>query len=151
MPQVIIIDEIGTDLEVLASRTIAERGVQLIGTVHGNFLENLVKNPILSDIIGGIQNVVLSDEEAKRRGTQKSILERKTSPAFEIAIEINQKDKWFVHENIAQSIDFLLQKQSPFLQSRLNQGKGKIIIKQKLLKENNLKNQIYKFNRTCKL
>ena len=89
MPQVIIIDEIGTELEVLASRTIAEKGVQLVGTTHGNCLQNLIKNPSLADLIGGIQYVTLSDEEAKRRGTQKSILERKAYPAFEIVIEIN--------------------------------------------------------------
>jgi stage III sporulation protein SpoIIIAA len=90
MPQVIIIDEIGTELEVLAARTIAEKGVQLVGTTHGNCLENLIKNPPLVDLIGGIQYVTLSDDEAKRRGTQKSILERKAYPAFEIIIEINQ-------------------------------------------------------------
>ncbi len=76
MPEVIVIDEIGTELEALAARTIAERGVQLVGTAHGNTLENLIMNPTLADLIGGIQSVVLGDEEAKRRGTQKSILER---------------------------------------------------------------------------
>jgi stage III sporulation protein SpoIIIAA len=108
MPQVIIIDEIGTDLEVLASRTIAEKGVQLVGTTHGNCLENLIKNPSLADLIGGIQYVTLSDEEAKRRGTQKSILERKAYPAFEIVIEINQPNSWTIHENVKNSVDLFL-------------------------------------------
>nr|YP_010448165.1 hypothetical protein NRL27_pgp034 [Nitzschia dubiiformis]UTQ75646.1 hypothetical protein [Nitzschia dubiiformis] len=108
MPQVIIIDEIGTDLEVLAARTIAEKGVQLIGTTHGNCLENLVKNPPLSNLIGGIQYVTLSDEEAKRRGTQKSILERKAYPAFEIVIEINNSNLWTIHEDVKISVDLLL-------------------------------------------
>lgn len=130
MPEVIIVDEIGTDLEVLAVRTIAERGVQVIGTVHGNNLENLIKNPILMDIVGGVENVILSDEEAKKRGTQKNILERKASPAFQIAIEINQKNNWFVHENIAQSVDLLLQKQPPYLQSRKITKNSKISIYQ---------------------
>lgn len=143
MPEVIIVDEIGTELEVLAARTIAERGVQLVGTVHGNSLDNLIKNPILTDIVGGVQNVTLSDEEAKRRGTQKNILERKASPAFQIAIEINQKDKWFVHENIDQSVDFLLQKQSPFLQSRVLKKNNKVIINQKILDENSLQENIF--------
>ena len=89
MPEVIIIDEIGTELEALAARTIAEKGLQLVGTTHGNCLENLIKNPSLSDLIGGIQYVTLSDDEAKRRVTQKSILERKAYPASQIAIEIN--------------------------------------------------------------
>jgi stage III sporulation protein SpoIIIAA len=151
MPEVIIIDEIGTELEVLASRTIAERGVQLIGTAHGNCLENLIKNPTLSDIIGGVQNVILSDEEAKRRGTQKSVLERKMSPAFEIGIEISQKDKWIIHDNISQSVDFLLQKQTPFLQIRINKQNNKIVIKQKFLEEDNLQNEtdknlFYRYN-----
>ena len=108
MPEVIIIDEIGTELEALAARTIAEKGVQLVGTTHGNCLENLIKNPPLADLIGGIQYVTLSDEEAKRRGTQKSILERKAYPAFQIAIEINEPNSWTIHEDIKDSIDLLL-------------------------------------------
>ena len=108
MPQVIIIDEIGTDLEVFAARTIAEKGVQLVGTTHGNCLENLIKNPPLSDLIGGIQYVTLSDDEAKRRGTQKSILERKAYPAFEIIIEINNQTSWTIHENVKKSVDLFL-------------------------------------------
>lgn len=108
MPQIIIIDEIGTELEVLAARMIAEKGVQLIGTTHGNCLENLIKNPLLSDLIGGIQYVTLSDDEAKRRGTQKSILERKAYPAFEIVIEINHPNSWVIHEDVKTSVDLLL-------------------------------------------
>jgi stage III sporulation protein SpoIIIAA len=108
MPEVIIIDEIGTELEALAARTIAEKGVQLVGTTHGNCLENLIKNPSLADLIGGIQYVTLSDEEAKRRGTQKSILERKAYPAFQIVIEINDQKSWTIHENVKDSIDLLL-------------------------------------------
>ena len=108
MPEVIIIDEIGTELEVLAARTIAEKGVQLVGTTHGNCLENLIKNPPLADLIGGIQYVTLSDDEAKRRGTQKSILERKAYPAFEVIIEINSSDIWTIHEDVKNSVDFFL-------------------------------------------
>lgn len=108
MPEVIIVDEIGTELEASAAKTIAERGVQLIGTVHGNSLENLIKNPTLVDLIGGIESVTLSDEEAKRRKTKKSILERKTLPAFQIAIEINQKTCWIVHQELTEAIDTLL-------------------------------------------
>ena len=108
MPQIIIIDEIGTEFEVLAARTIAEKGVQLIGTTHGNCLKNLIKNPSLSDLIGGIQYVTLSDDEAKRRGTQKSIIERKAYPTFEIVIEINQSNFWTIHENSNYSVDLLL-------------------------------------------
>jgi stage III sporulation protein SpoIIIAA len=108
MPEVIIIDEIGTELEVLAARTIAEKGVQLVGTTHGHCLENLIKNPSLVDLIGGIQHVTLSDDEAKRRGTQKTILERKSYPAFEIVIEINQQNSWTIHEDVKLSIDSFL-------------------------------------------
>lgn len=108
MPQVIIIDEIGTELEVMAARTIAEKGVQLVGTTHGNCLENLIKNPPLADLIGGIQYVTLSDDEAKRRGTQKSILERKAYPAFEIVIEINSQELWTIHEDVKNSVDLFL-------------------------------------------
>jgi stage III sporulation protein SpoIIIAA len=108
MPQVIVVDEIGTELEVLAARTIAEKGVQLVGTTHGNCLENLIKNPPLVDLIGGIQYVTLSDDEAKRRGTQKSILERKAYPAFEIIIEINHQNSWTIHEDVNKSVDLFL-------------------------------------------
>ena len=118
MPEVIIIDEIGTELEVLASRMIAEKGVQLVGTTHGNCLENLIKNPSLSDLIGGIQYVTLSDEEAKRRGTQKSILERKFYPSFEVVIEINNAKSWVIHENVKTSVDFILRGITGFEQIR---------------------------------
>lgn len=108
MPQAIIIDEIGTELEVLAARTIAEKGVKLIGTTHGNCLENLIKNPSLAELIGGIQYVTLSDEEAKRRGTQKSILERRSYPTFENVIEINSSNYWTIHEDVSASVDLVL-------------------------------------------
>lgn len=144
MPEVIIVDEIGTDLEVLAVRTIAERGVQVIGTVHGNNLENLIKNPILMDIVGGVQNVILGDEEAKKRGTQKNVLERKAPPSFQIAIEINQKMNWFVHENITQSVDRLLQKQFPYLQSRKITKNSKISIYQNKNSRYSLENRTTK-------
>ena len=118
MPQVIVIDEIGTELEVLAARTIAEKGVQLVGTTHGNCLENLIKNPPLADLIGGIQYVTLSDDEAKRRGTQKSILERKAYPAFEIIIEINQQNSWTIHEDVKSSVDLFLRGNFTMVQTR---------------------------------
>ena len=118
MPEVIIIDEIGTELEAVAARTIAEKGVQLVGTTHGNCLENLIKNPLLVNLIGGIQYVTLSDDEAKRRGTQKSILERKSYPAFEIVIEINQQNYWTIHEDVKNSIDLLLRGNFVIVQSR---------------------------------
>lgn len=118
MPEIIIIDEIGTELEATAARTIAERGVQLVGTAHGNALENLIKNPTITDLIGGIQYVTLGDEEAKRRGSSKSILERKAPPTFEIAVEIHDPQTWVIHENIEQSVDLLLQGQNPPLQQR---------------------------------
>ncbi|MBP1708039.1 MAG: Stage sporulation protein SpoIIIAA [Chloroflexi bacterium] len=108
MPQVIVIDEIGTELEARAARTIAERGVQLIGTAHGNTLENLIVNPTLADLIGGIQTVTLSDEEAKRRGTQKSILERMSPPTFNIVVEIQERDRVAIHPDVAVAVDSIL-------------------------------------------
>lgn len=133
MPQVIIIDEIGTELEVLAARTIAEKGVQLVGTTHGNCLENLIKNPPLADLIGGIQYVTLSDDEAKRRGTQKSILERKAYPAFEIIIEINLKNSWTIHEDVKNSVDLFLRGDFVIGQIRQFSLLEKILIKSKRL------------------
>ena len=108
MPQVIIIDEIGTELEAQAARTIAERGVQLIGTAHGNSLENLVLNPTLSDLIGGTQSVTLGDEEARRRGSQKSVLERKAPPTFDVVVEILDFYRVSVHTDVQESVDNLL-------------------------------------------
>ena len=108
MPEVIVIDEIGTELEAQAARTIAERGVQLIATAHGNTLDNLITNPTLSDLIGGIQTVTLGDEEAKRRRTQKSILERKASPTFDIVVEIQDWYHVAVHSDVAEVVDALL-------------------------------------------
>jgi stage III sporulation protein SpoIIIAA len=111
MPEVIVIDEIGTELEAQAARTIAERGVQLIGTAHGNTLENLMMNPTLSDLIGGIQTVTLGDEEAKRRGTQKSILERTSQPTFDIVVEILGWDRVAIHPDVSQAVDAILRGQ----------------------------------------
>ena len=108
MPEVIVIDEIGTELEAQASRTIAERGVQLIATAHGNSLENLIMNPTLSDLIGGIQTVTLGDEEARRRRTQKSILERKAPPTFDVVVEIQDWYHVAVHSDIAEIVDSML-------------------------------------------
>ncbi len=108
MPEVIVIDEIGTEAEALAARTIAERGVQLIATAHGNTLENLIRNPTLADLIGGIQAVTLSDEEARRRRTRKTVLERKAPPTFDVLIEIQERDRLAVHHDVAQVVDGLL-------------------------------------------
>jgi stage III sporulation protein SpoIIIAA len=108
MPQVIVIDEIGTTAEALAARTIAERGVQLIATAHGNSLDNLLRNPTLSDLVGGIQAVTLSDEEARRRGTQKTVLERKAPPTFDVVIEIQDQSTLAVHHDVAEVVDRFL-------------------------------------------
>ncbi len=107
-PEVIVIDEIGRELEAAAARTIAERGVQLVATAHGRTLENLLLNPTLSDLIGGIESVTLSDEEARRRGTQKTVLERRAPPTFDVLIEIQERNRLAVHEDVAAAVDALL-------------------------------------------
>ena len=107
-PEVIVIDEIGRELEAHAARTIAERGVQLIGTAHGITLDNLLLNPTLSDLVGGIEAVTLSDEEARRRGTQKTVLERRAPPTFDVLVEIQTRDRFAVHTDIMGSVDALL-------------------------------------------
>src|SRR4051794_29797936 len=124
MPQVIVIDEIGTELEAQAARTIAERGVQLIGTAHGNNLDNLMLNPTLSDLIGGIQSVTLGDEEARRRRTQKSVLERKAPPTFDVIIEIQDRERVTVHSDVAETVDSMLRGDSvaPELRWRDEEG-----------------------------
>ena len=112
MPEVIVIDEIGTSLEANAARTIAERGVQLVATAHGNTLENLVMNPVLSDLVGGIESVTLGDIEAKRRKSQKTVLERKTSPTFDILVEIQNWDTVNIHLDITTTLDKMLRDQN---------------------------------------
>ena len=107
-PEVIVIDEIGRELEAAAARTIAERGVQLIGTAHGNTLENLLLNPTLSDLVGGIESVTLSDEEARRRGTQKTVLERRSPPTFDVLIEIQTRDRLAINYDVSEAVDALL-------------------------------------------
>ncbi len=126
MPEVIVIDEIGTELEAAAARTIAERGVQLIGTAHGNTLENLMMNPTLSDLIGGIQSVTLSDEEAKRRGTQKSILERKAPPSFSVMVEIQERDRYALYKDVAESVDIVLRGAEPDIEIRERKADGSV-------------------------
>lgn len=132
MPEVIVIDEIGTELEAMAARTIAERGVQLIGTAHGNQIENLIKNPTLSDLVGGIQSVTLGDEEARRRGSQKSVLERKAPPTFDIAVEMLERQRWIIHEEVAQTVDTLLRGRQPQSQVRTVDAAGKVTITHEL-------------------
>lgn len=107
-PEVVIIDEIGRELEAMAARTIAERGVQLVATAHGRTLENLLLNPTLSDLVGGIESVTLSDEEARRRGTQKTVLERRSPPTFDMLVELQERDRLAVHPDVAQSVDTLV-------------------------------------------
>lgn len=127
-PEVIVIDEIGRELEALAARTIAERGVQLIGTAHGQTLENLLLNPTLSDLVGGIEAVTLSDEEARRRGTQKTVLERRAPPTFDLLIEIQTRDRFAVHHDIMTSVDSLLRETPipPEVRTRDESGEIKI-------------------------
>jgi len=111
MPEVVVIDEIGTQADAMAARTIAERGVQLIATAHGNTLENLLANPTLCDLVGGIQAVTLSDDEARRRGTQKTVLERKAPPTFDVLVEILDKERFAVHQDVAEVVDRTLRGQ----------------------------------------
>jgi stage III sporulation protein SpoIIIAA len=128
MPEVIVIDEIGTELESLAARTIAERGVQLIGTAHGNTLDNLMSNPTLSDLIGGIQAVTLGDEEARRRGTQKTVLERKAPPTFDVLVEIQSWDRVAVYGDVASAVDSILRGEEPQAEVRSRDEDGQITI-----------------------
>jgi stage III sporulation protein SpoIIIAA len=132
MPEVIVIDEIGTELEAAAARTIAERGVQLVATAHGNTLENLMLNPTLADLIGGIQSVTLSDEEARRRGTQKSVLERKAPPTFDVVVEIQNWNHVAVHANVAEVVDSLLRGQPVLPTVRRRDPDGSVVIEEPL-------------------
>lgn len=130
MPEVIIIDEIGRELEAEAARTIAERGVQLVGTAHGMSLENLLMNPTLSDLVGGVDSVTLSDEEARRRGTQKSVLERRAPPTFDVLVEILDRQTFAVHHDVAKSVDALLRQRTLQPEIRHRSEDGQIQIEQ---------------------
>jgi stage III sporulation protein SpoIIIAA len=129
MPEAIIVDEIGTEAEAVAARTIAERGVQLIGTAHGNTLENLIKNPTLSDLVGGVQVVTLSDEEARRRRTPKTVSERRAPPTFEIVVEMVDRDEVIVHADTASAVDTLLRGILPRGERREQSGDGQIHVR----------------------
>lgn len=125
-PEVIIIDEIGRQEETEAARTIAERGVQLIGTAHGNTLDNLLMNPTLSDLVGGVDSVTLSDEEARRRNTQKTVLERRSPPTFDILVEIKDRASLVVHHNVGQSVDNYLRGRRVAVELRSRDEDGSI-------------------------
>jgi len=112
-PEVIVIDEIGTAAETQAARTIAERGVQLIGTAHGTSLENLVANPTLADLVGGVQTVTLGDDEARLRRSQKTVNERKRDPTFGAVVEIANRDQLIVHPDTGRAVDTLLRGVTP--------------------------------------
>lgn len=135
MPEVIVVDEIGTEAEAMACRTIAERGVQLIGTAHGICLENIVSNPTLSDLVGGVQSVILGDEEAKRRRTQKTVLERKAPPTFDIAIEIRERDTFAIYHDVGKAVDGILRGRGVQPEIRVRSAEGKVEIKQKQREE----------------
>ncbi len=124
-PEVIVIDEIGRELEALAARTIAERGVQLVGTAHGRSISNLLMNPTLSDLIGGIESVTLSDEEARRRGTQKTVLERRSMPTFNVLVEIQERNSVIVYPDVAAAVDALVRgiELAPELRRKTESGK----------------------------
>lgn len=124
-PEVVVIDEIGRQQEAEAARTINERGVQLIGTAHGNTLENLLLNPTLSDLVGGIESVTLSDEEARRRGTQKTVLERRAPPTFDVLIEIQERQRLLVHRDVTDSVDRMLRGEPLHLELRYRDQSGK--------------------------
>lgn len=130
MPEVIVIDEIGTELEAAAARTIAERGVQLVATAHGNSLGNLLVNPTLSDLVGGIQTVTLGDEEARRRHTQKSILERKAPPTFDVVVEQQSWEELVVHRDVADTVDNMLRGQPVVAEERTRDSeKGRVLVR----------------------
>jgi stage III sporulation protein AA len=128
MPEVIIVDEIGTEAETHAARTIAERGVQLLATAHGYNLESIIKNPILSDLVGGVQNVVLGDEEARQRGTNKTILERKTLPTFDVLIELKARDVFVIYNPVAAHVDAYLQEDPITPETRTREKDGVVTI-----------------------
>jgi stage III sporulation protein SpoIIIAA len=128
MPEVIVIDEIGREQEAAAARTIAERGVQLFGTAHGVTLENLLMNPTLSDLVGGIESVTLSDEEARRRGTQKAVLERRAPPTFDVLIELQDRQRMAVHHNVATAVDAMLRGRSLNPEIRYRDESGQVRI-----------------------
>lgn len=130
MPEVIVIDEIGNEAEATAARTIAERGVQLVGTAHGQTLENLMLNPSLADLIGGIQAVTLSDSEASKRGTQKTVLERKSPPTFDVVIELLDYDRLAVHSNVQKTVDNILRGLAPKPEIRVRSGAGAVEVVQ---------------------
>jgi hypothetical protein len=127
MPEVIVIDEIGTELEAQAARTIAERGVQLIATAHGRSLDNLLVNPTLNDLLGGIQTVTLGDEEARRRGSQKSVQERKAPPTFDVLVEIQERQQLVVHTPLDEVVDLALRGQFKAPQLRIRRPDGSIV------------------------
>src|SRR5918911_956879 len=127
MPEGIVIDEIGTELETMAARTNPERGVQLIATAHGQTLENLLVNPTLNDLLGGIQSVTLSDEEARRRGTQKTVLERKAPPTFDVLIEIQDRERVAIHQPLADVVDAALRGPLPTPRIRMRTREGRVI------------------------
>lgn len=126
MPEVIVIDEIGRQLEAEAARTIAERGVQLVGTAHGVTLENLMMNPTLADLVGGIDSVTLGDEEARRRGTQKTVLERRAPPTFDVLVEIQDRQTFAVHGNVAHAVDTILRRRPLRPEIRHRDASGEI-------------------------
>lgn len=148
MPETIIIDEIGTELEALAASTIAQRGVQLVGTAHGMTIDNIIKNPSLQLLVGGIESVTLGDEEAKKRKVQKTILERKGTPTFTCAVEMISRTECRVHPRLDATVDAILRGKSPLFEVRyldmetFNTSESHQIAEENLLKEKEMSNAV---------
>ena len=63
--QVVVVDEIGSPEEVRAVKSIAQRGVMLVGTAHGVSLSSLIEYPELNNLVGGVHQVVVGDRLAE--------------------------------------------------------------------------------------
>lgn len=148
MPQTIIIDEIGTELEALAASTIAQRGVQLVGTAHGSTIESIIKNPSLQMLVGGIESVTLGDEEARKRKVQKTILERKGPPTFTCAVEMISRTECRVHHRLDLTVDAILAGKSPLFEIRRLESEGENLIESSLFTQ---EDQVNDFELTDKV
>ncbi|KAG2447382.1 hypothetical protein HYH02_007710 [Chlamydomonas schloesseri] len=108
-PEVLVVDELSTEEEVAAARSIAQRGVMLVATTHGPSLKSLLRNHTLAPLLGGIEAVTIGDVAARETNSgSKTRLERKDMPTFAAVVEVKPGGRLLVHPDAAESVDLLL-------------------------------------------
>ncbi|EPY22109.1 R3H domain-containing protein [Strigomonas culicis] len=108
-PEFLVVDELANAEEADAAWSIAQRGVNLVGTCHGERLADLLQNRALNLLVGGAAHAFLSNEERRLRNkTKKTILERPHVSPFDFVVELHTRSKGHLYHDVNRAVDLLL-------------------------------------------